>query len=115
MTNTNIPQSHHSPKGRFLAYLRVSTPKAIDPEQGPLVRLAFTWYATGKYSLRTPLSVCFFDLKLRSRGGGKIAVSGLPMSSPVGEISGKTISVRSSCNDRQASQRPLPYVPQTSF
>jgi len=27
MINTNIPQSHHSPKGRYLAYLRVSTPK----------------------------------------------------------------------------------------
>src|SRR3954452_12430392 len=27
MTNINIPQSHHSPKGRYLAYLRVSTPK----------------------------------------------------------------------------------------
>lgn len=27
-------------------------PKEIDPEKGPLVRLAFTWYATGDYTLR---------------------------------------------------------------
>jgi hypothetical protein len=28
MTNTNIPQSHHSAKGRFLAYLRGLDPRA---------------------------------------------------------------------------------------
>jgi site-specific DNA recombinase len=37
------------PNGAPIGYLNKGkgTPKEIDPEKGPLVRLAFTWYATG--------------------------------------------------------------------
>jgi site-specific DNA recombinase len=51
-------------------------PKEIDPERGPLVRLAFTWYATGDYTLRV-LNGLLFDLGLRNRFGGRLTISGL--------------------------------------
>lgn len=50
--------------------------KAIDPEKGPLVRLAFTWYATGDYTLRKLCSL-LSDLGLRNRHGSPIGLSGL--------------------------------------
>jgi hypothetical protein len=45
-------------------------------KQGPLVRLAFTRYATGKYTFRKPCSL-LADLGLRNRCGGPIGLSGL--------------------------------------
>ncbi|MGA8808970.1 MAG: recombinase family protein [Thermoanaerobaculia bacterium] len=51
-------------------------PKEMDPERGPLVRLAFEWYATGHYSLRR-LSGFLFDLGLRNRADGRVTTGGL--------------------------------------
>ncbi len=50
--------------------------KEIDPEKGPLIRLAFTWYATGEYTLRK-LSALLYHMGLRNRAGGKVTTSGL--------------------------------------
>lgn len=49
--------------------------KVMDPEKGPLVRLAFT-YATGDYTFRK-LNALLFDLRLRNRFGGRLTLSGL--------------------------------------
>jgi site-specific DNA recombinase len=51
-------------------------PKAIDPDRGPLVRLAFTWYASGEYTLRE-LQILLENLGLRNRRGGRVSVNGL--------------------------------------
>jgi DNA invertase Pin-like site-specific DNA recombinase len=51
-------------------------PKEIDPERGPLIRLAFTWYATGEYTLRK-LSALLYDMGLRNRRGGRITFGAL--------------------------------------
>jgi hypothetical protein len=66
------------PNGAPIGYLDKGKgkPKEIDPEKGPLVRLAFTWYATGDYTLRK-LNALLFDLGLRSRFGGRLTLSGL--------------------------------------
>lgn len=45
--------------------------KEIDPDKGPLIRLAFTWYATGEYTLRK-LAAVLYDIGLRNRRGGQI-------------------------------------------
>jgi site-specific DNA recombinase len=52
--------------------------KEIDPEKGPLIRLAFTWYALGDYSLRK-LARLLHDLGFRNRTGGRISCSGLSL------------------------------------
>lgn len=51
-------------------------PKTIDPDRGPLVRLAFTLYATGEYTLRQ-LALLLGNLGLRNRRGGRVSVNGL--------------------------------------
>lgn len=45
-------------------------PKVIDPDRGLLVRLAFIWYASGKYSLRE-LGLLLGDLGLRAGEKGE--------------------------------------------
>jgi DNA invertase Pin-like site-specific DNA recombinase len=50
--------------------------KEIDPERGPLIRLAFTWYATGGYTLRKLVGL-LYDLGLRNRAGGRVTITGL--------------------------------------
>ncbi|HXA18938.1 MAG TPA: recombinase family protein [Thermoanaerobaculia bacterium] len=50
--------------------------KEIDPERGPLVRLAFTWYATGDYTLQK-LVALLYGLGLRNRAGAKVTIAGL--------------------------------------
>src|SRR5258706_857019 len=52
MTNTNIPQPHHSLTGRYLAYLRVSTPK-----QGEGVSLLTQWETIVRFAARKQLRV----------------------------------------------------------
>jgi site-specific DNA recombinase len=66
------------PNGAPLGYLDKGkgNAKEIDLEKGPLVRLAFTWYATGDYTLRK-LNALLFDLGLRDRFGGRVTLSGL--------------------------------------
>jgi DNA invertase Pin-like site-specific DNA recombinase len=66
------------PNGAPIGYLDQGKgqPKEIDPEKGPLVRLAFTWYATGEYTLRK-LNRLLFDLGLRNRFAGRMTLSGL--------------------------------------
>jgi DNA invertase Pin-like site-specific DNA recombinase len=66
------------PNGAPVGYLDrgKGQPKVIDSEKGPLVRLAFTWYATGDYTLRKLASI-LSDLGLRNRRGGRITLSGL--------------------------------------
>ena len=66
------------PNGAPIGYLDrgKAKPKEIDPEKGPLVRLAFTWYATGAYTLET-LGNLLFDLGFRNRFGGRVTTSGL--------------------------------------
>jgi site-specific DNA recombinase len=66
------------PNGAPIGYLDrgKGKPKEIDPEKGPLVRLAFTWYATSDYSLRK-LNSLLFDLGLRNRADGQLTLSGL--------------------------------------
>jgi hypothetical protein len=51
-------------------------PKELDPERAPLVRLAFTSYATGEYPLRK-LASLLNDTGLRNRAGGRVTISGL--------------------------------------
>lgn len=50
--------------------------KEINPEKAPLIRLAFTWYATGEYTLRQ-LSALLYDMGLRNRGGGRVKFGAL--------------------------------------
>lgn len=66
------------PNGAPIGYLDRGRgkPKEIDPEKGPLVRLAFTWYATGEYTLRK-LNALLFGLGLRNRHGVPMGLSGL--------------------------------------
>ncbi|HYQ84752.1 MAG TPA: recombinase family protein [Rubrobacter sp.] len=48
----------------------------MDPARAPLIRMAFSWYATGDYTLRR--LVAFLDeLGLRNRAGGRVTISGL--------------------------------------
>jgi DNA invertase Pin-like site-specific DNA recombinase len=46
-------------------------PKEPDPEQAPLVRQAFTLYATGRWTLKA-LVPRMYEVGLRNRGGGKV-------------------------------------------
>lgn len=50
--------------------------KEIDPERGPLIRLAFSWYASGNYTLQK-LSDILYDMGLRNRAGGRVTLNGL--------------------------------------
>jgi site-specific DNA recombinase len=50
--------------------------KAIDPERGPLITLAFTWYASGEYTYRR-LAQVLYDLGLRNRAGSRVTLNGL--------------------------------------
>jgi site-specific DNA recombinase len=51
-------------------------PKEIDAEKGPLIRLAFTWYASGSYTLQR-LSDILYDMGLRNRRGSRVTLNGL--------------------------------------
>ena len=51
-------------------------PKTIDPVMGPLVRLAFEKYATGRFTLRA-LPAELGRAGLRNRGGGPVTRNGL--------------------------------------
>lgn len=53
-------------------------PKRIDPVAGPLVKMAFELYATGKHSL-VSLSDLMFKEGLRSKRGKKIGINALSM------------------------------------
>lgn len=51
-------------------------PKVLDPVQGPLVKEAFSLYATGKWSLPS-LADRLYELGLRSKRGGRVSLNGL--------------------------------------
>src|SRR6267154_2627704 len=51
-------------------------PKTIDPINGPLVRKAFEFYATARYSLET-LGAELYSLGFRNRKGGLVTINGL--------------------------------------
>lgn len=66
------------PLGAPLGYLDQGggKPKTIDPIRGPLVRQAFTLYATGLWSLET-LNEELYRQGLRNRRGGRVTRTGL--------------------------------------
>jgi site-specific DNA recombinase len=68
------------PMGAPLGYLDHGggRPKTIDPERGPLIKMGFELYATGKYSLRS-LTEKLYSLGLRSRAGTAVWVNSLSL------------------------------------
>jgi DNA invertase Pin-like site-specific DNA recombinase len=65
---------NHAPLG----YLNAGSGKVkpLDPLKASLVKLAFSWYATGEYTLRT-LSEELFRSGLRNHAEGRVTASGL--------------------------------------